>query len=60
MQHTFMRASVLFPYLMLLHAVYKAQDLGLLFVFVFHVDMMGRNCFLALLSILQGFRNFWT
>ena len=49
-QHTLMRASVLFPYLMLLHALYKAQDLGLFFLFVFHVDMMGRNCFLAFLA----------
>lgn len=52
MQHTLMRASVLFPYLMLLHALYKAQDLGLFFLFVFHVDMVGKNCFLTLLSIL--------
>lgn len=58
-QHTLMRASVLFPYLMLLHALYRAQDLGLLFLSVFHVDMMGRNCFLALLSILiTGFQEF--
>lgn len=48
---------MLFPYLMLLYALYKAQDLGLLFLFMFHVDMMGRNCFLALLSILiTGFQ----